>query len=79
LKQVFLTLKANTLFAKQSKCFFIVNRVEYLGHFIYKDGVSMDPAKIEAMLNWPIPQKNQTIEGILGVSDECVFLPSFSV
>ena len=50
------TLRDHSLFARQSKCFFGVPRVEYLGHFISKEGVVIDPSKIEAIRNWPLPQ-----------------------
>ncbi|WVZ08837.1 hypothetical protein V8G54_022183 [Vigna mungo] len=50
---VLLTMRQNSLYAKKSKCYFGVERVEYLGHFITKEGVSTDPAKILAVKNWP--------------------------
>jgi hypothetical protein len=37
------------LFLKQSKCAFGASEVEYLGHLVDKDGVRVDPKKIEAM------------------------------
>lgn len=46
-------LRANTLFAKRSKCLFGGKRVEYLGHYIDKEGVTMDPTKVA---EWPIPK-----------------------
>ena len=55
LQTVLSTMRANVLLAKKSKCYFGVTRVEYLGHFITGEGVSTDPAKVEAMRNWPLP------------------------
>ena len=55
LQIVLKTLRGHSLFARQSKCFFGVPRVEYLGHFISKEGVVIDPSKIEAIRNWPLP------------------------
>ncbi|XP_059277948.1 uncharacterized protein LOC132032198 [Lycium ferocissimum] len=48
LRSVFVEMKKHQLLAKESKCFFGVARIEYLGHFITKDGVSTDPQKISA-------------------------------
>ena len=44
------------LFAKKSKCTFCSKKVEYLGFIISKAGISTDPAKIEAVENWPLPK-----------------------
>ena len=49
-------LRANTLYAKMSKYCFGVQQVEYLGHFISKEGVSTDPKKVDAVLKWPVPK-----------------------
>ncbi|GJZ98266.1 hypothetical protein Tco_0670719 [Tanacetum coccineum] len=43
------------LYAKLSKCAFYQQRIEYLGHIVMGVGVEMDPAKVTAVPNWPIP------------------------
>ena len=48
-------LVANHLFAKEAKCRFGVTSVDYLGHIISANGVSVDPSKIQAVKEWPIP------------------------
>jgi hypothetical protein len=55
LQIVLQTLRDNKLFAKQSKCVFATNQVEYLGHIITAQGISTDPKKIEAVKAWPLP------------------------
>jgi len=55
LRVAFEILKANQLFVKGSKCTFAKVKVEYLGHVIIGEGVSTDPKKIVAMLEWPQP------------------------
>jgi hypothetical protein len=47
--QVLHLLSQHQLFLKQSKCAFGASEVEYLGHLVGKDGVRVDPKKIEAM------------------------------
>eukprot|EP01018_Ginkgo_biloba_P024756 Gb_03964 [translate_table: standard] len=43
-------LANNRLYAKISKCEFTKPSIEYLGHIISKDGIQMDPTKIQAPL-----------------------------
>ena len=51
LSMVLEILKAHKLFVKESKCAFDSYEVEYLGHFISRDGVKVDPQKISTMQN----------------------------
>jgi len=48
-------LLSNQLYAKESQCRFGVKRVEYLGHIVSAEGVSVDQGKIQAVLDWPAP------------------------
>nr|GFD37005.1 putative reverse transcriptase domain-containing protein [Tanacetum cinerariifolium] len=48
-------LKKEKLYAKFSKCDFWLDSVQFLGHIIDSRGVHVDPAKIEAVKNWPAP------------------------
>ncbi|KAL8155848.1 hypothetical protein AgCh_001046 [Apium graveolens] len=45
-------LREEQLYAKFSKCEFWRNEVQFLGHVINKEGVLVDPSKIEAVSNW---------------------------
>ena len=49
-------LREHQLYAKLSKCDFYRDRIQYLGHIISKEGISVDPEKIEAIMNWPAPR-----------------------
>ncbi|GKA72090.1 gypsy/ty3 retroelement polyprotein [Tanacetum coccineum] len=68
LAQVLQVMKDNTLYAKKSKCYFVVPQVEYLGHIILAQGVSTDLSKIEAMQKWPIPSTRKQLRGFLGLT-----------
>ena len=45
------TLRERQLYDKLSKCQFWLDRVEFLGHVISVEGVSVDPYKIEVVVN----------------------------
>ena len=43
-------LREHQLYAKLSKCDFYRDRIQYLGHIISSEGISVDPEKIEALM-----------------------------
>ncbi|GFY88890.1 hypothetical protein Acr_06g0008300 [Actinidia rufa] len=53
-------LREHRLYAKLSKCEFWLSEVKFLGHVVSKDGVSVDPSKIESVLNWECPKTPMT-------------------
>jgi hypothetical protein len=61
-------LKEQQLYAKPSKCFFGVKDVEYLGHIVSHEGVKVDPNKIKAIMDWPIPKTLKNLRGFLGLT-----------
>ena len=53
---------------KFSKCTFAQRQVSYLGHVISQAGVSTDPSKVQAILQWPIPANVKELRGFLGLA-----------
>lgn len=60
-------LKEHELYAKFSKCEFWLNKVHFLGHVVSEDGISVDPAKIEAVNNWKAPRSVTEVRSFLGL------------
>ncbi|GJR13895.1 putative reverse transcriptase domain-containing protein [Tanacetum coccineum] len=48
-------LKNERLYVKFSKCDFWLDLVQFLGHVIDRNGVHVDPAKIESIKSWAAP------------------------
>ncbi|XP_071685507.1 uncharacterized mitochondrial protein AtMg00860-like [Lolium perenne] len=68
LRLVLARLRQHQLYAKASKCSFVQDRIEYLGHVISKDGVSTDAEKTKAMQAWPVPTSATELRGFLGLT-----------
>ncbi|MCI83972.1 retrotransposon protein, partial [Trifolium medium] len=45
-------LQEKKLYANLSKCEFWLKEVSFLGHVISRGGIAVDPAKVEAVLQW---------------------------
>ena len=45
----------NKIKKKVSKCEFAVTRVEYLVYIVKNGTIAMDPEKIFAVVDWPVP------------------------
>lgn len=56
LRQILGTMRQHHLFANRKKCSFGKTEMSYLVHIVSKARVSMDPQKIEAILQWPLPK-----------------------
>ncbi|XP_038882395.1 uncharacterized protein LOC120073664 [Benincasa hispida] len=68
LQKVLETLMANKLYAKFSKCEFWLRQVFFLGHVISKEGVSIDPKKIEAVTSWARSTTVSEVHTFLGLA-----------
>jgi len=68
LAEVFRRFRQAGLKLKPSKCCFLRPRVPYLGHVISAEGVSTDPAKIEAVKRWPVPSRVTDVRSFLGLA-----------
>ena len=59
-------LREHQLYTKVSKCDFYRDRIQYLGHVISKEGISVDPEKIVAIMNWPTPRNVTYVRSFMG-------------
>ncbi|MBW0565709.1 hypothetical protein O181_105424 [Austropuccinia psidii MF-1] len=62
-------LRANNLFAKASKCPFHFSSVEYLGYVVSSEGLKIDQAKVQQILNWPPPRNLKALQSFLGFTN----------
>ncbi|KAH0652914.1 hypothetical protein KY289_030592 [Solanum tuberosum] len=53
------------LVAKQSKCLFGQELVDYLGHIISSQGLSVDPGKVESIQRWAPPRTVKEVHSFL--------------
>jgi hypothetical protein len=48
-------LRDRRLYAKFSKCEFWLDRVKFLGYTISSEGISVDPTKVQEVMDWKPP------------------------
>jgi hypothetical protein len=68
LRMVLQVLKENQLYSKLRKCSFYQKQIHYLGHIISKDGITMDPEKIEAIREWSTPKNVTEVRSFMGLA-----------
>ena len=68
LRVVLTRLREQKLYAKWSKCTFVRQEVEFLGHFVGRAGVRMVEGKVAAVERWPTPTSQKEVEQFLGLA-----------
>ncbi|GKC57385.1 putative reverse transcriptase domain-containing protein [Tanacetum coccineum] len=72
-------LKKEKLYAKFSKCEFWLQEVQFLGHVVNRDGIYVDPSKVESVKNWKTPESSIEIRLFLGLAGYYrIFIENFS-
>jgi hypothetical protein len=61
-------LRDHRLYAKLSKCDFWLKEIKFLGHTISQDGVSVDPEKVQEVMDWKPPTIVRQIRSFLGLA-----------
>jgi hypothetical protein len=56
------------LYEKFSKCEFWLSEVPFLGHMISTEGISVDPGKVQDVLNWRPPKSVHQVHNFLGLA-----------
>jgi hypothetical protein len=69
LRKVFELLRENKLFAKLTNCRFAKSELEYFGHVVGKDGIKVDPQKIETVTTWARPNDVSQLRSFLGLNN----------
>jgi hypothetical protein len=67
LDKIFTALRDAGLKLNVSKCSFGVNRVTYLEHIISKHGIVVDPDKVQAVRDFPIPRNTTEVRAFHGL------------
>jgi len=68
LRTVLNILREKQLYAKLSKCDFWMSEIQFLGHVISAQGISVDSSKVEVVLQWERPKTVTDIKSFVGLA-----------
>jgi hypothetical protein len=68
LRVILQQLRDHCLYAKFSKCEFWLDNVKFLGHTISSEGISVDPTKVQEVIDWKPPTSIHQIHSFLGLA-----------
>lgn len=68
-RQLLQRLLENRLFVKGQKCEFHVSTVSFLGYIVERGHLRADPAKVQAVLDWPTPPNCKQLQWFLGFAN----------
>jgi len=68
LRIVLTKLREHKLYAKFSKCEFWLRKVPFLGHVLSENGISVDPSKVQEVMDWKTPTSVTEVQSFLGLA-----------
>ncbi|POM73082.1 Pol protein [Phytophthora palmivora] len=69
LRAVLECMRTNKLYANADKCIFGAEEIPFLGCFIGKRGLRADPAKVKAIVDWPVHVNLKDLRKWLGLAN----------
>ncbi|CAI7770301.1 unnamed protein product [Closterium sp. NIES-53] len=69
LKWVLGKLREHKYYARLWKCHFYKRELEYLGHVVGHNGLKVDPKKVAAVQEWPVPRDVGQVRSFLGLAN----------
>ena len=69
LRKVLRILRREKYYANGKKCDFFKPEVDFLGFLVSKNGVRCDPAKLQAIRDWPSPKTVRDVQSFLGFAN----------
>ena len=67
LREALEVLRRNELYAKLTECEFWLKKVAFLGYIVSEEGISIDPQKIEVVMQCPRPRNVSEVISFLGL------------
>ena len=65
-RSILAVLRKHQLYAKVQKCEFHKQDMTFVGYKVSPTGIGLDPEKVSAILDWPIPRSVKDIQSFLG-------------
>ncbi|CAI6372039.1 unnamed protein product [Macrosiphum euphorbiae] len=75
LRLLFKKIAVSGMTLKFSKCKFFRDKTKFLGHIITPSGMSMDPSKLQAVHDFPVPRNKKDLQSFIGF---CNFYRKFA-
>ncbi|KAF7688290.1 hypothetical protein HF521_014296 [Silurus meridionalis] len=68
-RQVLERLLKNGLYVKPEKCEFHTSQTSFLGYLLSAGNIRMDPARVQAIRDWPTPTSRRHLQRFLGFAN----------
>src|SRR6202048_2981912 len=65
-REILERLRRFGLYANADKCSFFKSEVDFLGFIVGREGIRMDPNRVETIANWPRPESVYDVQVFLG-------------